>query len=240
MKFKLIFPFLVVLISLKAHSQNWQFGLGTGGWIHNQNTLKAFNKSIQSSIPFDTEITDNFPITPYFQGEVGYLFEQFYIGAIYTYNSTGSRITSTDYSGSYYYDLVLSGHLAGLSIGNYQPINKKWKLFYKADLGGIFSSLKMKESIIINNFDSNEDKIELIATSVYAKPNVQLSYELGKIKLNLSLAYLIDFKAPFHLENKKDAKLLDPSSGSEVKTSWHGLHFGLNIYYTFLSNRFGE
>ncbi len=74
----------------------------------------------------------------------------------------------------------------------------------------------------------------------YVKPNLQLSYHLQKLKLNLSIGYLIDFKAPFHLESKKNAKLLDPSSGKEVKTNWNGLHFGLNVYYTLFFNKSGR
>lgn len=236
MKSKLVFIVVLLIVFHNAFSQSWQLGLGSGAWVHSQKTLKSFNESIISTIPFEVGVTENFPTSPFFQVEAGYTFEQLYIGFIYTYNSTGSRITSSDYSGTYYYDIILTGHIPGISIGYCQRINDKLKLYYKSDFGEIFSILKMNETIMVKNVDSNEEKTNLVATSFYAKPNLQLSYELNKIRFYLSLGYLIDFKAPFHLKNQKKAILSNPSTREEVKSSWNGLMAGISVYYTVFSN----
>ncbi len=229
MKNKIIITILFFFLFSNAFSQTWHLGVGTGVWIHSQKSLKDFNESIQSSLPFSAEITDNFPITPYFQLNAGYTFKKLSVGTLYTFNSTGSRITSTDYSGSYYFDLILSGHLAGLTVGSFKSFNNKWLIIYNAEIGSVFSSLKMKESVIINNFDSYDDETDFAAISIYSKPNVQLSYELKKLSLGLSVGYLIDFKSQFRLKNQKDAVLINPSSHTKVKSGWNGFMIGFSL-----------
>lgn len=222
---------LIVFIPFSsALSQTWQIGIGSGKLIYSQKTLKAFNEGISILLPFETAITDDFPATPFFRGEAGYNFKKFLLGVNYTYNSTGSRLTSSDYSGNYYFDVILTGHITGISCGYYISMKNNWKLYYMADLGTIFSSLKLSESITIGDFYDHEEKFIFGTTSFFAKPHFRLSYELYKIKVSLSGGYLIDFKAPFHLKDEKESKLLQ-LRGEDVKSSWNGFNAGLNVYF---------
>lgn len=235
MKIQIIVTAIFFMVFLDVFSQSWHVGVGSGFMTHSQSPLKNFNKSIKEIIPFETEITDNFPTTSYFQGEIEFRYDQLIVGLIYTYNSTGSRVTSTDYSGSYYYDITLNGNIWGIYIGTFTKLNDRLKLHYNIETGEIFSSLKLKESISINNVGSNEDIENLYATGLYFKPNLKLSYEYAKFNFNLNCGYIIDTQSPFHLKDQEDATLLNPTTNEKIKTEWNGLMVGISVSYSLLS-----
>jgi hypothetical protein len=228
---KNIFFALIFFIPVfSAFPQSLQFGFGTGILLYNQQPLKTFNKGISLAVPFKTAVTDNFPATLFYQGEVGYNFRKFFVGVNYTYNSTGSRHTLSDYSGSYYYDAVLTGHMPGLSIGLYSSFNNRWKLYYLSDFGAIFSSLKLEERFSLVGFSNEEEDFDLETRSYFAKPHLELSYEMYNVKVSLSGGYFIDFGAPFHLKGEKEKKLMNYRN-AEVKSGWNGFVTGFNVYY---------
>jgi hypothetical protein len=224
----IFFVFIFLIPGLSASSQSLQFGIGAGKMMYDHESLKTFNSGVSRLVPFKIAVTDNFPETPYYQGEVGYNFRKFYIGVNYAYNSTGARHTLSDYSGSYYYDVVVTGHMPGLSLGLYSGFGR-WKLYYLSDFGAVFSSLRMKEKFTLVGYSETEEKFNLESRSFFAKPHLRLSYELYNIKVSLSGGYFIDFGAPFHMKSDKDQKLVNYLS-QEVSSGWGGFMTGLNVY----------
>jgi hypothetical protein len=226
----ILLAFLLLIPASSAFSQSLQIGLGAGKLMYDHEPLKTFNRGISLAIPFKTVVTDNFPETPYYQGEVGYNFRKFFVGVNYAFNSTGSRHTLSDYSGSYYYDVIMTGHIPGLSLGLYSSFNNRWKLYYMSDFGAVFSSLKMKETFVLVGISSEEEKFDLEARSYFAKPHLELSYEIYNVKVSLSGGYFIDFGAPFHLKGEKERKLIDYRN-AEVTSGWNGFMTGFNVYF---------
>jgi hypothetical protein len=211
-------------------SQSFQIGFGTGKLAYSQKPIKDFNTEVSRLVPFETAFTDNFPATLFFQGEIGYNFRSFFLGVNYAYNSTGSRLTRSDYSGSYYFDVILTGHMMGLSPGFFSSLSNRWKLYYMCDAGIIYSSLSMDESIALGDYYDHNEQFEWEATSYFAKPHLRLSYELYNVKLSLSAGYLIDFDSPFHLKENKDV-ILKNSRYKNVTTGWNGFITGLSVYF---------
>jgi hypothetical protein len=225
----ILFAFFFFITVSSAFSQSLQFGIGSGKLMYSQEPLKVFNRGISQLVPFKTAVTDNFPATFYYQGEAGYNFRKLFIGVNYTFNSTGSRHTLSDYSGSYYYDVVLTGHMPGLSLGFISNINNNVKLYYMSDFGAVFSSLNLKESFELVDISKNEEKFDLETRSYFAKPHLRLSYELYHIKVSLSGGYFIDFESPFHLKGEKEKKLTNYRN-EKVTSGWGGFMTGLSVY----------
>jgi hypothetical protein len=225
----LLFAILFLIPVSSGFSQSLQIGFGTGILAYNQKPIKDFNLEASRLVPFNTAVTDNFPATPFYQGEIGYNFRSFFLGVNYAYNSTGSRLTRSDYSGAYYFDMVLTGHMMGLSPGFFSSFNR-WKLYYMCDAGIIYSSLNMDESIVLGDYYDHNEQFEWETTSYFAKPHLRLSYELYNVKVSLSAGYLIDFETPFHLKEDKDIILKNPRY-IDVTTGWKGFMTGLGIYF---------
>jgi hypothetical protein len=226
----ILFAFILLIPFASATPQSFQFGIGAGKMMYKQEPLKTFNSGILRSIPFTTSVTDNFPATNYYQGEIGYNFRRFFLGVNYAYNSTGSRHTLSDYSGSYYYDVILSGHMPGVSLGLFSGFNNRWKLYSMSDFGAVFSSLKLEESFVLGTNPAESENLELETLSYFARPQLRLSYEFYNIKVSLSGGYFIDFGAPFHFKDDKENKLMN-SRNEEVRSGWNGFTTGLNVYF---------
>lgn len=227
---KILIFLLLIVFSNNIKAQILKIGFGAGFLQHSQNDLKNLNEQVKSSLPFETNTTNSFPTTPYVQGEVGLDFKKIYIGSIYLFNSTGTRITASDYSGTYKYDIVLSANIIGLKIGKDWFLNESFKITYKHEIGAIYSSLKMKESFDYENESLIGEELSLMAKSIYTKPNIQFGYTLKRFDICMSAAYMFDFKSSFHLKDDTDAKLINKNR-KEVKTNWNGLELGVNIYF---------
>jgi hypothetical protein len=226
----ILFAVMFLIPSFSAFSQRVQIGFGAGKMLYDQRPLKTFNTGISRAIPFETAVTDNFPATFYYQGEAGYNFRRFFAGLNYAYNSTGSRLTVSDYSGSYHYDVILTGHMPGISLGVFTTFSNNLKLYYVGDAGVVFSSLKLRESFILGEFPDQEEKFDLKARSYFAKPHLRLSYELHHVKVSLSGGYFIDFGAPFHMKDDKKHELRN-FRNEKVESGWNGFTTGLSVYF---------
>lgn len=234
----IIKSFLILLIfSISVwpgFSQSFQIGFGSGRLAYDHKPIKDFNNDVSGLVQFETAFTDNFPATPYFFGEIGYNFRYFFLGVNYAYNSTGSRLTRSDYSGAYYFDVILTGHMFGLSPGFFSSFNDRWKLYYMCDGGIVYSSLSMDESLVVGDFFDQSDRMDWETSSWFARPHLRLSYEVYHVKVSLSAGYLIDFKSSFHRKDNKD-QILKNLRHEDVATGWNGIMTGLSIYFVIPS-----
>ena len=104
-----IFPIiaLFVITSLAGYSQSLDAGFQLGTGFYSMSGLKSINNEVVRSLQFDSEIVSDFP--PYFAYRPFILFNfgSYKFGIRYTFNSTGSRVSSKDYSGEYRFDMKI-------------------------------------------------------------------------------------------------------------------------------------
>jgi hypothetical protein len=228
---KIILVASILLLSVSTtFAQRLQFGFSAGQLNYENAQLKSFDEYVSRLLPFQTAVTDNFPVTPYFGGEAGYHFNSYFIGVNYAFNSTGSRRTATDYSGYYYFDVIKNGHLVSLTPGTYISITNNLKVYLLSDAGVIFSVLKMNEKIHVNDLRTHEEKFDWKTKSFYARPHLRLSYEFFHVKAGLSAGYLLDFQSPFHLKGEKEV-ILRGDRSKRITSNWNGFMAGLSIYF---------
>jgi opacity protein-like surface antigen len=221
------FLFFVSLAS--ADAQGWQIGFSTGKVDYDTRRLKSFNESISRRLPFENALTDNFPVTPYVGIEAGYNFKTFFTGVSYAFNSTGSRLTVTDYSGSYYFDLIQNGHLVSVTPGSFIEIANNLKVYFVCDVGAIFSALIMNERAYFTDIGELSELYDFKSRSFFARPHVRLSYEFFFFKVGLSAGYLLDSQGFFHLKGDRD-RILRDHRNENVISDWNGFSTGLSIY----------
>ena len=217
-----------------ADAQSWQIGFSTGKVNHENKRLKSFNESISSRLPFETALTDNFPVTPYVGIEAGYNFKAFFIGVNYAFNSTGSRLTVTDYSGSYYFDIIQNGHLVSVTPGSFIEIANNLKVYFVCDVGAIFSALILNERAYFTDFGEYKEWYDFNSRSFYARPQVRLSYEFFYFKVGLTAGYLLDSQGFFHVKGDRD-RILKDYRNEQVISDWNGFSAGLSVYFVIPS-----
>ena len=97
-----IVSFLVLSGGLK--SQEVYFGLESGLGSYCMKGMKDFNSTIFKSLPFEAKQVSNYPTYFYYQPLVAFHYKWLTLGMKGGYISSGSRISSVDYSGDYLFD----------------------------------------------------------------------------------------------------------------------------------------
>jgi len=210
-----LFVFLSIthLVGQKA-----EFLFSTGMGFYSMGDLKALNQELQQQIPFETRIVTDFP--PYFQfgGQVAFKVYPIYrIGLKYMFSTTGSRISSADYSGEYYFDNVINGHTIGL-INSFRLYTfKTIELDFQVNLGVIFSTIKMEE--FLNVFDTTvSGNSRFTSTGFFAEPVLQATYQWNVLKMGVFMGYLLN----------RGGKITT-SDGAKTSSyaDWSGFRFGI-------------
>lgn len=149
--------------------------------FYQQDDLKSVNHQIQSQLPFEAGIIDNFDPVFYFGGYVQYeLFNHFYMGPVYEYRYTGSRLGTKDYSGVYSFDQYVKAHQIGLKF-DYSLLSMK-QIVLNAQLSGgaSFTDWKMDSNLEARKGgDYSEKHIDkFTGHGWYVSPGISFGYRL--------------------------------------------------------------
>jgi len=230
MKVKIV----IILLSLfqLSFSQKLEFYFGSGINNSSQDELKSLEESWLKVIEVPAKITDNFPSTPSYSGIVKLRFKWFYVGYQYSFTSTGSRISYSDYSGNLTYDFICSSHKFGPSVTfNIAKKNHIYLNLY-SHFPIILSKVTIKEVFEIYT-EKQENKTNFSSMSFGYNPGVELIYKFSRYNIGSRVSYLIDSKGIIYRSNNSDNYLLN-FDDQKVHTNWSGYQieilFGVNLY----------
>ena len=214
----------IILLTLAAFTESrgqqlsFLFSAGMGGY--SMKDMKNLNDDLQAHVPFATDVTSNFPMTFQFGGEVTIRVSHFYtLGVLYSFNSTGSRIASSDYSGYYHFDNVLTGHTIGLLTDFTVWEGKSFGINIQANIGAVITRIRMTEDLFVaDTLVSSSEKYHSL--SGFVEPRLVFSYRWKLLKAGAYCGYFYN----------PGAQIQD-SGGTKmgVKTSWSGIRFGILI-----------
>jgi len=230
---KILILLFVLGTFLTAYPQELKFGLQTGIGTYSMEGLKNINDYVSGDIPFDTKITSDFPAYFYYRPSVVFAWNRFSLGLIYTMQSTGSRITAKDYSGSYRFDMKLRAASPGiycdLKLANTN--NGKFSIYSMS--GVLFSKLGMQEVLNVNSTEIENSKYTYKALNFFLEPGLNYSYNVKSFTLGLSFGYSFTLgKQAYYSVTDKDRKIYDPVSKEPLKPEWNGLRTGISLSYT--------
>jgi hypothetical protein len=214
------FILFLLLMCFGVHAQRIELMLTTGMADYSMKDLKKMNTYVQESLQFDTQVTDNFPMTIQVGGHFALVFSNNYkLGILYAYNSTGSRVTASDYSGYYQFDNIVTGHTVGIMNGFLVYGYKAIRLDFQANAGFIASDLKMSETLTVADTTISSAP-HYTAIGFYAEPRVELSCHWKNLKGGFYLGYCINPGGK--IRNGSGQK-------SNYTINWSGLRFGIEI-----------
>lgn len=208
----------VLLYCFNGQGQHIEILGTTGIGMFAMKDLKGLNNSVIESLPFPAEITASFPSQACFGGRLSYTFRRTYkLGISFEYTSTGSRISSRDYSGSYCFDNLVRSSAFGIinefRIAGWDPLQLDISLL----TGPILSKIRMEEELQVAD-TSFADKNTFRALGFFAEPQLVLTCQLRWVKFGIYIGYLLDFGGK-----------LSTGDGGRYNTSvsWSGLRAGL-------------
>jgi len=225
---------LVLALDNYIYSQDLKVGFTTGIGIYSMSGLKTINKEIAQSLPFDTQVVSDFP--PYFnyQPTVVMKFAEFSFGLVYTFQSTGSRISGKDYSGEYRFDMKVNSNNPGI-YGEINILSKnKYKFSIYSNAGLVFSNLKMNEYFNLQDTVLTDASTKFKALNYYFEPGIKATYSLSpELSLAVNAGYFVQFgDKGFYEESNKENRLMDPINQKPVNSDWNGFRLEISVYYT--------
>jgi hypothetical protein len=220
----------IIFVSGRIFPQTITIGFGSGIGKYSMSGLKDFNRSIMDQLPFDSELTSDFPPYLFYEPLVMARFGNLSAGLVYSFQSTGSRISAKDYSGEYRFDMKVRSSAPGL-LCEYEVLGiKRYSLSPYASFRGVFSRLQASEMLTIDDNILTDESQELKAFSWLVEPGISLSGSFGIVGVGIAFGYAIDLGGnPFHSVGNEDNILKNPVSGQEVKPDWNGIRAGITL-----------
>ena len=229
---KIILSICLALISVcPIFSQDFHIGLSAGIAFPRMELAKSQLKGVHGSLPFEAKITDNFPAWIEYKAEFYSDFDYFEFGAYFARNTTGGRISSKDFSGSYSFDqhmlYVVFGPALKLRVIEFY----KTRIFFSLGGGPEFLKTDILEEIELyaNNKKKTYLKIRDEHLGLHLSLGLSADYKLSdrflaSLYLNYYFSSYYNPKKIYHSYRYNEIR---------IKPQWNGARTGLTIFYTF-------
>jgi hypothetical protein len=221
----------LLLLCPISFSQSFEFGFQTGIGIYNMESLKILNSAVFESLAFQARVISDYPPYFYYNPALLMSFKKFKVGGQASFYSTGSRISSKDYSGEYLFDTKTHCIAPGVYIDYLLfTISNRYKLSLFSEGGITFSSLDLEEHLTVNNQNLSNSSYSFKSQNYCVEPGIKFRRGIYKfISLELNTSYFFQFgKKVF--ESDKGEILNDGKSA--IGPDWSGLRFGISILLT--------
>jgi hypothetical protein len=207
-----------------AYCQDVCLTAGAGYGSFKMNDLKQVNQEDIQYLPYETRLTDNYPMFWNYSAAFTYNIKKWLVtGVSGSFQSAGSGVTRSDYSGDYSFITKIHSISPGLIIRAQYQYNKL-SLFISNDIGIEYNDLRIKETL--NVFTHNHEEIyNLSSRNIFYLPTTGISLSLFFINLEIYGGYLMDIKKN-DLKNHEGNTFMMSSGLKTVRADWSGLRFG--------------
>lgn len=239
MKLKLLLILVITSFALSLEAQNFKFCFQTGYGFYNMSTFSNLTNQIENGLPFESKIISNYPPYHYYQPMVKFSKNNVDIGLVYLFQTSGSRISSADYSGEYTFDTKINSHSPGILLGGILKDYKKIRVGYSMQTGVCFSTLKANEYFRIDT-EVNNAEYKYKSHSIYCEPGINCIYTLNSMGFEFNVGY---FKEVFRADYSNDG-----SGGGGIPVNkkfyesdvWDGVRVGITFSYKLNKNKTDE
>jgi len=229
-----IFILLTCIVSTQGRNTKFEFQIGVG--TYNMSDLKDLNEAIPATQLFNTEIVSNFPPYLYWRPSLTFYTGKMAFGFFLNLQSTGSRVSASDYSGEYCFDMRIKGYGPGLNVAYNISEFSGFQVWGNLALGFNYTSMNMKEYFEFLETTYTDEKIKLNAYNGFIEPGIRVDYKLNNIPLHLlkPCSLFINLGFQFQLLGKplyyqKPENVYQDSWGYTLNPDWSGLRIALGL-----------
>lgn len=215
-----------------AYTQNIKIGMQTGLGSYKMDELKWFTSSIYKSLPFQAKIISNYPSYIYYKPSIVLSYNNLSLGFQIAQYSTGSRISSKDYSGEYLFDTKINGTALGyyIDFGGFS-VFKKFKISPFLESGIIFSEFKLKEYFTLNSVEITNSTFKLKSKNYYSSVGFKIEYTISKLFCaEINSGYSVQY-GKINLKTDQGGSI--HGNHGDIQPSWEGLQTGFALFFTF-------
>ena len=226
--FKSLLILLLITISSVTYSQHIKVGVHTGIGAYSMKGLKELNAIVLKNLPFQASILSDYPPYFYYKPAILLSFDKLNAGFQVAYYSTGSRISSKDYSGEYLFN-TKTNCIAPSVYLDYTlfSILKKYPVSLFSEGGITFSKLNLKEVLTVNDEEIINSSNAYKSKNYYLEPGLTFGYQIYRyFNLELNTSYFFQFDKNSFVSDKNE--ILNDGEKS-IGPDWSGLRFGLSV-----------
>ena len=235
--YKFLLSIALFLSVATIHAQDLRISFQTGYGFYDMSSFTNITKEVYKNLPFESKIISNYPPYNYYQPMIILTNDRFDIGVLYLFQTTGSKISSKDYSGEYLFDSKINCHSPGIILGYKIKEYNKINIGLSVQAGLNFNTLKYIESLQVDNQVINDDKSIFTANNFYFKPDLNFSYTWKRLSGNLNIGYLKEiFRDNYTLEGASENYIPVNEKFTESDV-WDGFRIGITFSYIILKNK---
>ncbi|MBD0831572.1 hypothetical protein [Aestuariibaculum sediminum] len=189
------------------------------------NSLKEFQQEFINDVSeVELTVNDNFPANIGFT--LGYNFNYTNAAIFLSYNTTGGKISYSDYSGILRITQPLTAFtLGGEYLVHLSKTNNRFNLGLRGF--GMFSLMKIESYTQILD-DKRTENIRFNAINYGVGSRLIYSYPMSFFILKASIGFDLTFGGNLKFQENNDFQL-ENDRGEKVKTNWSGLRTGIGI-----------
>lgn len=229
MKYTFLGIFLVLTTSFLLAQTTISGKIGYG--FYSMGDLKKYQQArFNAMTDVPVQIVDNFP--PYINYKAFVSIprhtDRTKLRLYYGFQTTGSRISLTDYSGKLTFDMIVNGHMLGAEM---EPVTtvllKVINVRMLICVGTTTTFLKLKDQLSVGD-QKVEDSYLFCSHGLDVEPGISADYKYKRMSFGLSFGYLQDINLTFYKKGSPKTKL-GFSNYNTVHPNWAGLRTGIEI-----------
>ncbi|PWG04075.1 hypothetical protein [Polaribacter aquimarinus] len=218
---------LLLFCTINVFTQQGKIFFETNYNTFSHTSLSNFQEEFKTDIaPIPVKTVDDFPANIGFT--LGYEILDSNTALFLSYNSSGGKLSYSDYSGI----VRLEESLNGITFGGiyYVNLNKEKQDFKIGFKGfGMYSSLNLNSySEIGTNIQQDNIDFQSFDFGIGAQLNYEYPLSFFIIRANIGFDVVLGGKLKF--KDNNEAHLIN-NSGEDVKTGWSGLRTGVGIAF---------
>lgn len=213
-----------------------RFSAGAGLGTYDMADLKEINESFKLSVPalVTPQGISTFPPYATYEATLQYKIRRFQLGAYWSYNSTGSRLSYEDYSGSLWYDQKVSCNQYGITLGHLLTRNDgPWEVIPSLRLGVINTQYQVSDILQVTGNPAQSVVYKFTSNSYMISPGLSTNRVIKPwIALSFDFRYLLDLKQDLR-STAPPLTYIFGSNGSHMGANWSGIRLTLSVEVRF-------
>jgi hypothetical protein len=229
---RILLLLLACFIYTRASSQTIKVGFQSGLGTYRMQELEKVTSLVYEGLPFKAAVLASYPSWLYYKPELWFSLHRFNLGINASFCSSGSRISSKDYSGEYLFNTKVKSFAPGIYADYFvYSLKGKYNVSVFSEGGVLLSKMTLKETLTVNSTEILNTSYTFKSLNYFAEPGIKLAYDLNRnISFELSAGYLVQFgRSDF----KTDRDEIFNFNHHEIGPGWSGFRFGLGILYQF-------
>jgi hypothetical protein len=217
---------ILFIISFNIFSQQGKIFIETNYNSFSHSSLSDFQEEFKNDlVPIPLQTTDDFPANIGFT--VGYEIVDVHTAIFLSYNSTGGKLSYSDYSGV----VRLEESLNAITFGGIYYLD----LSEKKDFRIGFKAFSMLSSLNINSYSEiggfiDQDTIDFQSFDFGVGVQLNYEYPLSFLILKANFGFDLTFGGKLKFKDNDEFHLTN-NSNENVTTGWSGLRTGLGIVF---------